>query len=425
MNTEALFLFLILLLGLVLYSFLGGNYNENDSTNNYESNDENDATSENSDDNDSYSSIKLTNGYSFYENYDNYNHYSGSSSALPNGATYYEKNGGSVKVDLQSDGIPQLIVSLTQGAKPIKFVSDNSDPKSGNLKFNGPKGETALVINYEGNEAIEITTTKGSYVYTITNPPPAAKKQPAKKPQQPAKKPQQPAKKPQQPAKKPQQPTSKPQQPTSKPQGNKQPSQSTQNQNALPPSSMLYYLFYQQPASGQFNQPPISSNQIVLNPFNPNYSSYNNTPSTYFGSTGVKGGDINYSNLAAEGIPKSQIPPGYEDLYILKSAIVPPVCPVCPASSACPREEKCPPCPACARCPEPSFECKKVPNYNSVSNNNNNNFLPFANYNSVNNNNNNNFSPFHNFNSLNNDNNDNGNKTLPVPVLNDFSSFGM
>ena len=23
-----------------------------------------------------------------------------------------------------------------------------------------------------------------------------------------------------------------------------------------------------------------------------------------------------------------------------------------------------PPCPPCARCPEPSFDCKKVPNYN-------------------------------------------------------------
>ena len=29
-----------------------------------------------------------------------------------------------------------------------------------------------------------------------------------------------------------------------------------------------------------------------------------------------------------------------EDLYILKSEIVPPVCPACPQSAACPREEK-------------------------------------------------------------------------------------
>lgn len=43
----------------------------------------------------------------------------------------------------------------------------------------------------------------------------------------------------------------------------------------------------------------------------------------------------------------------------------------------------CPPCPACERCPEPSFDCKKVPNYRSTS---------VGNY-------------------------------LPIPILNDFSSF--
>jgi hypothetical protein len=82
-------------------------------------------------------------------------------------------------------------------------------------------------------------------------------------------------------------------------------------------------------------------------------------------------------------MPKSQIPPGSEDLYILKSEIVPPVCPVCPSVTPCPNKPV-PPCPACARCPEPSFECKKVPNYS----NNHDDFLP-------------------------------------MPVLNDFSTFGM
>lgn len=61
------------------------------------------------------------------------------------------------------------------------------------------------------------------------------------------------------------------------------------------------------------------------------------------------------------------------DLYILKSQIVPPVCPACP-SNTCPRKEKCPPCPPCERCPEPAFECKKVPNYSSG----NNQYLPKA-----------------------------------------------
>ena len=36
------------------------------------------------------------------------------------------------------------------------------------------------------------------------------------------------------------------------------------------------------------------------------------------------------------------------------------------------KKDTCPPCPPCARCPEPSFECKKVPNYNSA----NDDYLP-------------------------------------------------
>jgi len=84
------------------------------------------------------------------------------------------------------------------------------------------------------------------------------------------------------------------------------------------------------------------------------------------------------------GIPRSQIPEGDEDLYILKSEIVPPVCPACPSSAVCPRQKPCPPCPPCARCPEPAFECKKVPNYRN-----------------------------------------NDDMYLPRPVLADFSQFGM
>ena len=67
------------------------------------------------------------------------------------------------------------------------------------------------------------------------------------------------------------------------------------------------------------------------------------------------------------GIPAAQIPPGDEDLYILKSEMVPPVCPKCPTFEGCAKEKKCTPCPPCARCPEPAFECKKVPNYNPTN----------------------------------------------------------
>ena len=79
---------------------------------------------------------------------------------------------------------------------------------------------------------------------------------------------------------------------------------------------------------------------------------------------------------AKGGITKDQIPPGQEHLYVLKSQIVPPVCPKCPESKGgggngkggmkggqcCP---ECPPCPAPQRCPEPAFTCKKVPNYSA------------------------------------------------------------
>ncbi len=82
--------------------------------------------------------------------------------------------------------------------------------------------------------------------------------------------------------------------------------------------------------------------------------------------------------------PPSPPPPSNNDEYILKSQIVPPVCPKCPDAASCPRPKPCPPCAPCARCPEPAFECKKVPSYQGG---------PYP--------------------------------TMPKPVLNDFSQFGM
>ena len=148
-----------------------------------------------------------------------------------------------------------------------------------------------------------------------------------------------------------------------------------------------------------------------------NYSSNGTSSSQYYGPYGGSAGSVtgpggntayyaqgpngntaagsnyDYSNSLPPGIPASQIPDGQEDLYILKSQVVPPVCPICPSCSLsssssnnnnADNAEKCPPCPACARCPEPSFECKKVPNYNATTS-----------------------------------------SYLPQPVINSFSSFGM
>ena len=358
MNTEALFLFLILLLGLVLCSFLGGNCNKESFTGNFNGNfTVNPDDKINNSNKNSTISGTPTGSNMTSTNYDNYNHYSGSSSQLTNGATFYGKNGDSVKVNMQSDGTPALTITFTQGKQPVTLTSSPANSsgsiaktsqtsqtsssssslssqknntgsldKSSNMYFYGPNGESALIINHEGQQAIKVNTSHGSLIYT-----------------------------------------------TSK---------------------------------------PVSSNENISNPFNSNYSNYNNTPSTYFGSTGVNGANVNnsnkaynesgsqsqsqtrsksswfpsydYSNSLPKGIPKSQIPRGDEHLYILKSEVVPPVCPACPPASIVPREKPCPACPACARCPEPSFECKKVPNYNAVNN-----------------------------------------QYLPVPVLSNFSSFGM
>jgi hypothetical protein len=104
---------------------------------------------------------------------------------------------------------------------------------------------------------------------------------------------------------------------------------------------------------------------------------------TVAGTTSINS-SYDYSSSLPPGIPKSAIPPGQEDLYILKTEVVPPVCPICLSGSNSGENKKCPPCPACARCPEPSITCKAVPNYNAMND-----------------------------------------QYLPQPVLNDFSTFGM
>lgn len=82
--------------------------------------------------------------------------------------------------------------------------------------------------------------------------------------------------------------------------------------------------------------------------------------------------DINMVGTVSKetnAVSKSEIPPGKEDLYILKSQVVPPVCPKCPdVIQNCPKTE-CRPCKPCGRCPEPAFECKKVPNYSVINDN--------------------------------------------------------
>jgi hypothetical protein len=344
MNKEALFLFLILLLGLLLCSFLGGNCGSEGFTGNFSGTFTTTKPSSSS----TKPSSSATNPSS---NYDNYNHFSGSSSKLSNGSTFYGPNGGSVVVNINSDGTQSLKVILSSGQQPITFTTKaasaapttkpTTKPTSNNIfsnfanditkefftnnsvagktTFYGPNGGTASIVTTNGgHQAIDIETNSGSYVFTQT--------------------------------------------------GN---TQTGNNQNNHLTSTQYY---------GSTGYPIQQSSSALAYTGN----SPSSSPSSVT-SASTKGYGSEYYSTMPPGIPASQIPPGQEDLYILKSEIVPPVCPACPvAPASCSREKKCPPCPACARCPEPSFECKKVPNYNAINND-----------------------------------------SLPQPVLNDFSQFGM
>ena len=103
-----------------------------------------------------------------------------------------------------------------------------------------------------------------------------------------------------------------------------------------------------------------------------NVNKYPNVENDNMLMAGKKGKHNKGGGGGSSSVPGSQIPKGSEDLYMLKSEMVPPVCPACPAVTTCPTEKKCPPCPPCARCPEPAFECKKVPNYSGQ----NDSYLP-------------------------------------------------
>jgi hypothetical protein len=437
MNTEALILFLILLLGLVLCSFLGGNCGKegfewgtsNSSKNRFNGN-----------------SNSSTNGSSTSSNvnYDNYNHYQGSSTQLASGTTYYGENGGSVVVNTNSDGTQNLQVVLDGGQSPITLTSPQSSSSAiegfsstiegftptGPL-FYGPNGETATIVetnygeqyisvklnnktiilkppkNYSGSKppvysgpngetAVVVTTSNGLQGFRLkTSNGTILFKQSSS-------------------------------------------SSSSSSYNSNKNKSVYYgangvvatvintgngqqiirvktpngnYIFTQ---SGTYYNPNEISNTQYYGSTGSHIQQYNGAyTSQYYGphggsattvtgrngnsayyAKGPNGNTVagttannnnqNYYNTLPPGIPASQIPAGQEDLYILKSQVVPPVCPACPSASTIPRQEPCPPCEPCGRCPEPAFECKKVPNYNAIDNN-----------------------------------------YLPAPVLSDFSSFGM
>jgi len=160
MDTEAFFLFIILLLGLLIIVFLGiqnkaehftgtfsGNFNSTD----------NDTTGET---NSQTTTISDT-------NFDNYNHFSGTSSTLMNGTTFYGENGGTIVVSVSTDGTTTLKVIMKSGETAVIYKTNGSSNSSVQT-FIGPNGGVATIINYKGHTAIQLTTSTGVYLFTTT-----------------------------------------------------------------------------------------------------------------------------------------------------------------------------------------------------------------------------------------------------------------
>lgn len=334
---KLLILFIILLLGLVLCHILGGNsYTEGFTSDVTTITGVSGKTATVT----TYDTSDMTPILTTSNPYDNYNHFDKSSYPTK----FYGPNGTTATV-LNKDSKYSLVITDTSGKTTIYTVdAPSTDTTITQTTFYGPNGGTAKITKDSyGNYIINVTMPDGkTSIYTVTT---------------------------------------------------------TQGQTVPPPPP---------------SQENITSTKSTFT-LGQGYSSLSSS-----GSTTSSGYD--YSSSLPKGIPKSMIPQGQEDLYILKSEVVPPVCPACPAcsrgmssgssnSGLAPgsgtgsgtgsatgtggsfldsfsnnymESTKCPPCPACARCPEPAFDCKKVPNYNSINN-----------------------------------------SYLPMPVLSDFSNFGM
>jgi len=309
-------------------------------------------------------------------NGDHYNHYEQKSTVLQPGSVYTGQNGGKATVKTDNYGNMSLEVTLPNG----KNITMNSKPTERNdtlstkegyttyygyngeaVVFYGPYGETATVVKGDnGHYAIRIETSEGTFIYGPYN------------------------------------------------------SVYNENDNYNYNSGYNvntyngYYggevktvtgpygntaVYAEDPYGNSTAEVVYTGDQYYYGPDSAEVTTvtgpYGNTVVYAEGPYGnsvtgvVDPTVVDYHSALPPGIPRHRIPPGQEDLYILKSQVVPPVCPACPVAPATVREE-CPPCKPCGRCPEPSFECKKVPNYHAL-----------------------------------------GRDDVPVAVLNDFSTFGM
>jgi hypothetical protein len=285
-------------------------------------------------------------------NYDNYNHYDGSSSPT----IFYGPDEGTAKV-VKTENENTIVITNKNGSTEVYYIDTSSGDPNVSVYY-GPNGGSAkMITDGNGNKAIEITTPSGSkVVYTGDNT-------------------------------------------YANPGYDSTINQYYADASTYTPAERVdnnTYSRLERVDNNTYSRPERVDNNTYTPAERVDNNTYsrvervdNNTytPAERVDNNTYRPGEINdYYDSLPPGIPRSQIPPGDEDLYILKSQVVPPVCPRCP-DPICPDNfdaNKCPPCPPCARCPEPAFDCKKVPNYNAFNQN-----------------------------------------YMPIPVLTDFSGFGI
>ena len=267
-----------------------------------------------------------TNDTTFKNNYDNYNHYNKTSHPV----IFYGPDGGTAKV-IKTLNNNTIVITNKNGTTQIYYIDTNSNDLNMSI-YHGPNGGSAKLITNNDKQLLEITTPNGSkIIYTGDN---------------------------------------------NHNNNNQYDNNNNQYDDNQYNNNNNQYNNNNNQYNNNNNQYNNNNNQYDDNQYNNNNNQYNDNNSN------------NYYNSLPNGISRSQIPSGQEDLYILKSQVVPPVCPKCPSPIVkCPSDTdvtKCPPCPPCARCPEPNFTCAKIPNYSAFNQN-----------------------------------------TMPIPVLSDFSTFGM
>ena len=382
MKGELLILFVILLLALILCSFLGGNCGKEGMENGQTYYGPNGASAQLQTDSTGNNSLVVTTSDGTSTTYLNTNSdmYTG-----PNGATATVKQGTNGTAVQVKDSSGNIVLTLTNNSNNGNSTATTQNGTSTNTSttttnydnynhyngssypttFYGPDGGTARVIKTDNNNTIVITNKNGTTdIYYIDSNGSTASTY------------------------------------TGKNGGSAKMITDSNGNQAVeitgPNGSKLVY-------TGD-NAYTYNSQDDTIN----QYDSNNNTTgtdvneTTYYGPNGGQATTVTgpggntyasydssaYYNSLPQGVSRSQIPAGEEDLYILKSQVIPPVCPVCPnpivQSSDSTDVTKCPACKPCGRCPESSFDCVKRPNYKAFNQD-----------------------------------------YMPVPVLSDFSSFGM